>query len=108
MKASRLKDVRAGDGEGGGRSFPFAFFSRFAWRLLRSRIISMLSICLRGIVGSMGSDFTGVEGGGVWECAGAFGRETERVLVDPPAVPAGSGRSAENGRVLPALCCVRN
>lgn len=108
MNASRLKDARAGDGEGGGRSLPFAFFSRFAWRLLRSSIISMLSICLRGIAGSTGSALTGVDGGGVWGCADACERETERVLVSPAGGAGCSGGSAENGRVVGGSWCVRN
>ena len=65
----------------------------------------MLSICLGGIVGSMGSDFTGVDGGGVMEGAEALRRERERVLEDPTVVSDGS---TENGRVAPPSWCVRN
>lgn len=63
----------------------------------------MLSICLGGIAGSTGSDLTGVVGG-VCERAGAVGRDSERVRVDP----AGSGRSAGNGRGAVGSSWVRN
>lgn len=92
MNASRLRPAPAGDGDGAERSFSFLpRFSRFAWRLLRSKIISILSICRSGMAGSIGSDFTGVDGGGVWETVDALGRESERECeraLDPPSTGA--------------------
>lgn len=92
MNASRLKPALAGGGEGAERSFSFLpRFSRFAWRFLRSNIISMLSMWRSGMAGSIGSDLTGVDGGGVWETVDVLGRESERECeraLDPATMGA--------------------